>query len=275
MPGKEGWFTEHYGGEVRADDHEGAVAPKRPWQRHNTLRLDAVREEIERLSLREVEKAVALTSLILALDEVDSTLGHFASYLRDWSSRSYKSMQLTVPNMTPAEREHSVHQRDIFDLIDETEVDLAYFDPPYGSNNERMPSSRIRYPAYYHLWTSICLFDRPALFGKVNRRADSSDGFAPSVFEDFRRDSSGRFVVVEAIDRLIKRTKAKHSLLSYSSGGRATAEELHSVIDSNGTLVEAVEVDHKRHVMTTMRWTHEWVSDTATQNKEFLFLIEK
>jgi adenine-specific DNA methylase len=48
--------------------------------------------------------------------------------------------------------------------------DLAYFDPPYGSNNEKRPPSRVRYAAYYHLWTSICRFDRPILFGKAQRR---------------------------------------------------------------------------------------------------------
>src|SRR6185295_1204184 len=143
-------------------------------------------------------------------------------------------------------REHQVYQNNIFDIVSSVEADLAYYDPPYGSNNEKMPPSRVRYAAYYHLWSSICLFDKPPLFGKANRRADTSDLLSASVFEEFRRKDNGRFVVVEAIERLLKQTKARHIILSYSSGGRATAEELNDVIRGAGKLIEVVEVDYKR-----------------------------
>ena len=266
LQGRHGWFTEHYG---------GVNGSKRPWQRNNTLKLDAIREEIERLNLSQVEKAVALTSLILAMDEVDSTIGHYASYLSDWSPRSYREMKLRVPKLIPKTQEHEVHQSDIFDIASSVEADLAYYDPPYGSNNEKMPPSRVRYASYYHLWTSICLFDKPALFGKANRRADTSDTLSASVFEEFRKNDAGRLIVVEAIERLLKLTKAKHIILSYSSGGRATAAELNDVIRSSGKLVDVVEVDYKRNVMGGMRWTHEWVRDAEQQNTEFLFLIER
>ena len=178
-----------------------------------------MREEIERLPVSEVEKAVLLTSLMLALDCVDSTLGHFASYLRDWSPRSYQKLHLKVPRLIPTRRRHAVYQSDIFDLLPKISADLTYFDPPYGSNNEKMPPSRVRYAAYYHLWTSICLFDKPALFGKAGRRADSSDTVAGSVFEEFRRGDTGRFAALEAIERLLQNTRARHIILSYSSGG--------------------------------------------------------
>src|SRR5215212_4064148 len=215
LHGKHGWFTEHYAGDF-----------KKPWQRHNTLKLDAIREEIEQLNLSRHEKAVALTSLILAMDEVDSTIGHYASYLNEWSPRSYREMRLRVPKLIPKTREHEVRNADIFDLVPSIDADLAYYDPPYGSNNDKMPPSRVRYAAYYHLWTSICLFDNPPLFGKANRRADTSDVLSASVFEEFRKNSDGRFVVVDAIERLLRETRARHVILSYSSGGRATAEEL-------------------------------------------------
>ena len=47
LPGRHGWFTEHYGG----DANTAMERLKKPWQRHNTLKLDAIREEIEQLSL--------------------------------------------------------------------------------------------------------------------------------------------------------------------------------------------------------------------------------
>jgi adenine-specific DNA-methyltransferase len=276
LPGKDGWFTANYGGEPLDGNATSSEAlPKRPWQKHNTRRLDAIREEIDHLNLCEVDKCVAISSLILALDKVDSTLGHFASYLRDWSARSYKAMRLEVPSFSPQALSHTIYENDIFDLLDTVEADVAYLDPPYGSNNDKMPPSRIRYQAYYHVWKSICLFDKPPLFGKVRRRLDSSDTVAASVFEEFRKNLDGRFIAMGAIEHMLRRVKSSRIVLSYSSGGRGTAEELNDVIRRIGKLIKVVEIDHKEHVMAGMRWTNEWIKDCASPNREFLFLIEK
>jgi adenine-specific DNA-methyltransferase len=174
-----------------------------------------------------------------------------------------------------SEHEHQVFRSDVFELVDAVDADLAYLDPPYGSNNEKMPPSRVRYTAYYHIWTSVCLYDRAELFGKAKRRTDTSDTVAPSVFEGFRRDENGRFMAVEAIERLIRRVRAKFIILSYSSGGRATAEELNEVIRANGRLLDVIELDYKKNVMAGMCWTNEWLRDAELPNREFLFLIEK
>ncbi len=271
---KAGWFTEHYGarpGVATTADSE----LKKPWQEHNTQKLDAIREEIDNLSLSENERAVALTSLILALDHVDSTLGHFVSYLKDWSPRSYKDLRLEVPRLFVNTIDHEVVRQDVFSVAKRS-VDLAYYDPPYGSNNEKMPPSRVRYSSYYHVWKTIILNDRPELFGKALRRKDSSDKVAPSVFEDFRRNpNTNRFVAVEAIERLIKNTQARWIILSYSSGGRATADELNAVLHENGSLVEVIELDYRRNVMADMKWTNDWIRDAEAPNREFLFLLDK
>ena len=271
----DGWFTEHYGGQPNGGCAIRPDARKALWQIHNTRKLDAIRQEIEALNLDTVDKAVALTSLMLALDQVDSSLGHFTSYLKDWSPRSYKHMKLHSPKVIASSQGHQVFQSDVLDLAPRVSADLAYYDPPYGSNNEKMPPSRVRYSAYYHLWTSICLFDKPALFGKANRRRDTSDRLAASVFEEFRRSSSGRFIAVEAIEKLIKATQARWIILSYSSGGRATARELNEIIQSNGTLVETVALEYRKNVMSAMRWTNQWVRAAEQPNMEFLFLIQK
>ncbi len=277
LPPKFGWFSEHYGGSPDGDTSRHEDGLKKPWQLHNTMKLDAIREEIDALNLDEIEKAVALTSLILALDSVDNTIGHYSSYLNRWSPRSYNQMQLKVPHLIPQEKDHAVYQQDIFELLEDVEADLAYFDPPYGSNNEKMPPSRVRYAAYYHLWTTIILNDRPALFGKAKRRRDTSDRLAASVFEEFRRNpDSGRFIAVEAIERMLMAVNARYIILSYSSGGRATADDLHAAIQRAGKLRRVMEVDYRQNVMAGMKWTNEWTREVApNSHREFLFLIEK
>lgn len=263
----DGWFTEHYGG----DD---STKQKRPFQKKNTRKLDAIRAKINDLNLNDIDESVCLTSLILALDSVDNTLGHYVSYLAKWSPRSYKDIELKVPNLFPIMGQHSVLRGDIFSTIENRDFDLAYYDPPYGSNNEKMPPSRVRYASYYHIWKTVILNDEPELFGKVNRRADTRDKKAASIFEEFRKNGDGKFIAMHAIKELIEKTNAKYILLSYSSGGRATRAELMDIIDSNGKLIKAYDIDYKHNVMGGMRWTNEWIN-SDNKHKEYLFLMEK
>ena len=275
IPPVDGWFTQFYGGEANGGCAVGQDGLKKLWQVRNTRKLDGIREEIDRLKLDRVEKAVALTSLILALDRVDNTLGHFASYLKTWSPRSYRDLTLKVPELFATDGEHQVCRGDIFDRLPYIRSDLAYFDPPYGSNNEKMPPSRVRYASYYHIWTTVCLFDKPHVMGKAKRREDTSDPIAASIFEEFRQDEEGRYMAVQAIDRLLRSVNSRWIILSYSSGGRATAEELDRAIAQNGKQLEVMEIDYQRNVMAGMTYTDEWLRDADQPNREFLFLIEK
>ncbi|MEL6749555.1 MAG: DNA adenine methylase [Pseudomonadota bacterium] len=243
---RDGWFTKNYGGLNNNGSSIQKDGSKKPWQLHNTKKLDGIREEIDSLNLPEVDKAVALTALIIAMDEVDNTLGHFTSYLRNWSARSYKRMQLRLPAIFKNNNENKVIKGDIFNTLETVSADFSYFDPPYGSNNEKMPPSRVRYASYYHIWTSIIKNDKPSVFGKANRRKDTSDVIATSVFEEFRKSSEGDFIAVKAIEKLIEKVRSKYVALSYSSGGRATAEELNKVLNSHGTLIKTIEMDYKK-----------------------------
>lgn len=278
LPPLEGWFTEHYGNKKDAETPIRPDGKKAVWQYHNTTKLDAIREEIDKLNLSEDEESVALTSLIYALDKVDSTLGHYAAYLKDWSPRSYNSLKLEVPTINPLKGKHSISSMDIFERLKTigTQVDLAYFDPPYGSNNEKMPPSRVRYASYYHLWKTVILNDEPEVFGAANRREDSRDSVASTAFEDFRRsDKTGRFLALEAIENMVQSANCHYLLLSYSSGGRATFKELTDILGESGKLLQVAEIEYKRNVMAGMRTTNQWVELTPKPNIEYLFLLEK
>jgi adenine-specific DNA-methyltransferase len=273
----DGWFTENYGGDDSNGKSVDGNGLKAPWQKKNTRKLDAIREEIDCLNLDYITKAICITSLILALDQVDSTLGHYAAYLNEWSPRSYKDLKLEVPKLWINNNNNVVMNYDVFDAINRLPgaVDLAYFDPPYGSNNEKMPPSRVRYASYYHIWTTICLNDKPGLFGKAKRRVDTSDTIAASVFEEFRRNESGRFICLEAIERMIKGVKAHYIILSYSSGGRATSNELYDILNTHGKIIDIKKIDYKKNVMSTMKWTNDWAKDSEEKNYEYLFLMKK
>ena len=266
LKGYDGWFTENYGGEE--------VQTKKPFQAKNTRKLDAIRDEIDALNLSWEDKCVLLTSLIYALDAVDSTLGHYVAYLSEWSPRSYKDLKLVLPKRFPIASDNRVLRNDIFDTVSKYEFDFAYFDPPYGSNNEKMPPSRVRYNSYYHIWTSVIQNDKPQLFGKANRREDSRDENGASIFEEFRKDDDGHFIAMKALKKLIEETRAKYILLSYSSGGRASKQELSDIMNQSGKMLKAIEIDYKKNVMGNMRWTNEWINSDGKYH-EYLFLMEK
>lgn len=268
LKGYDGWFTKNYGG-------DNVMTVKAPFQKKNTQKLDAIRDRIDELELNDVDKSVILTSLLLALDAVDSTLGHFVSYLSTWSARSYKDLHLKLPKRFKSGGKHRVVRDDIYNVVGGNNTyDLAYFDPPYGSNNDKMPPSRVRYASYYHIWTTVIRNDKPTLFGKANRREDSRDLTAGSVFEEFRRNESGDFIAIEAIRTLLQTTNARYILLSYSSGGRATKQELEEILERTGNVLKIVEIDYKKNIMASMSWTKEWVNH-SDGHKEYLFLIKK
>jgi adenine-specific DNA-methyltransferase len=272
----DGWFTENYGGDGEFEVSNNADGLKKPWQKKNTRKLDAIRNEIDALNLDEITKSVAITSLILALDKVDSTIGHYASYLSEWSPRSYNDIKLKVPALWVNENENVIMNHDIFEALEKLpdNIAIAYFDPPYGSNNEKMPPSRIRYASYYHIWTTICLNDKPGIFGKAKRRIDTSDPLAGSVFEEFRKNDTGKLIVTEAIEKLIKQTKANYIILSYSSGGKVTANEIIDIFNGYCKIIEIEKINYKKNVMSAMRWTNNWIKEIDEDNFEYLFLVE-
>jgi adenine-specific DNA-methyltransferase len=270
----DGWFTYNYGGYANNGVAIQSDGLKKPWQVHNTQKLDGIRREIALLELDPLDTAVALTSLLLALDKVDNTMGHFTSYLSRWSKRSYDNLLLQIPAVFTTDKQHTVWQQDIITLAPHINADLAYLDPPYGSNNDKVPPSRVRYGAYYHLWQTICDYDTPEVFGKAKRRIDTKDSNS-SIFEAYKKDHAGKFIAINALQNTITQLNVEWILLSYSSGGRATAAELIDMLSTVGTVVKVVNIDHKQNVMAYTQSTKKWLRDTYTPNTEYLFLLHK
>lgn len=98
---------------------------------------------------------------------------------------------------------------------------------------------------------------------------------AATVFEDFRKDADNNFIAVKAIEQLIQSVNAKYVALSYSSGGKATAEEIDCILKRHGRFIKTIELDYRRNVMAEMKWTNEWLRDAEEPNREFIFLIDK
>ena len=222
--------------------------------------------------MNDIERHIVLTSLLIALDRVDSTLGHQASYLKEWSARSYKKMELKMPTFyNPHHLEHVIYRKNIFDIASQYH-DLAYYDPPYGSGNDKMPASRVRYKSYYHIWETIVKNDKPQTFGVNHRRIDSKDHHNINPFEDFRK-TNDVYNSDLAIDTLIKKTNAKYVLFSYNSNGRTSIDNLISILAKYLNIFNIEKIPYRKNIMAYMNGNQNWQNDF--KNYEGLILGKK
>jgi adenine-specific DNA-methyltransferase len=269
MPPIAGYFTQHYGGE---DDGSGNVksidGKKKPFLVKNTMRLDAIRDEIDQIAANDSEKAVLLVSLINALDRIENTLGHQAAYLSKWAPRCYRDLTLVEPKLIEGNGNYVVSALDAKAV--KGSFDLAYFDPPYNTNNTHTPTTRVRYASYYHFWTTVVRHDRPTVVGAANRRYDCSSDSLPGCISAY--ESTKYDVVLREVRDLACAIDARYLLFSYSNKGKLKKQDLLDVFSTRGR-VSCQGFSHKENVQKNLTTNNLWLGDSAP-NLEYLFLIE-
>lgn len=272
IEGKNGWFTENYGGIITNNLKGNGIqsdGKKRYWQKHNTMKLDAIRDEIDLISENEIEKSVLLTSLILSLDKVENSVGHQVAYLKDWSTRSSKNMKMLVPELIKGNGEYNSLRCDISDI--NKYYDFIYLDPPYGTNNEKMPTTRVRYHSYYHLWTTVILNDKPKIVGASNRRLDASSDRIEGAISDYEKTDYEH--VRKSIEDLIDNLNCKYFAFSYNNKSKVTYDDLMNIFNKH-KIIQNLKFPYKENVMKKMKSTNKWIFDDS-QNHEYLFFVEK
>ncbi len=257
LKGKAGFITDHYAGGAESN---GAVNDIMYWRKFNALKADAIRAEIDRM-YRPWSRhwCCLMTSLILALDRVDNTVGVQQAFLKNsWSSRSGNPLTLVAPMETKGPRGKAYNQ-DANQLVKTLgdEYDLVYLDPPYTGHN---------YISYYHIWETIVRNDTPEVSGITNRRV----GYARSGYNTKR---ASKFLA-----SLIRRIKSKYVMISYNNEGLISESDMQAMCKRAGTLTIDTVV-HKRNVMSQIG-----IFDKAGKlvgvpgakvNKEFLYLVER
>jgi adenine-specific DNA-methyltransferase len=272
LSGYSGWFTENYGGIVSKNKNGDAIQSdnkKRYWQKHNTEKLDKIRDEIDVISDNDIEKSILLTSLIIALDKVDNSVGHQVSYLRNWSSRSCNNIKLEVPELIKGDGIYNSLKGDISDI--KSHYDFVYLDPPYGTNNEKMKTTRVRYHSYYHLWTTLILNDKPNLVGASNRRLDASSDKIKGAISDY--ESTDYDHVKKSISDLVDNLNCRYFAFSYNNKSKVKYDDLVEIFQRY-SILENLKFEYKENVMKNMKSTNKWSFDNS-KNHEFLFLVEK
>lgn len=264
LSGHRGWLTKNYCDTSGASD--GIV---RVWQPKNGRRADSIREQIElwHLSSRisQWEKDTLITSLILALDKVDNTVGVQQAYLKDWCTRSHNDLKLELPPEIPGVQGSHL-SGDCLKIAYES-ADLAYLDPPYSSHS---------YATYYHIWDSIARWDKPEVGLNTNRRVDRISGH-DSYDASMSSDWNSKKAALSAFEKLIARLPVKWVLISYNNESLISVDKLQEIFKKYKRVI-VTEIDYKRNIMCQIgNAAKDKPDDTEFRKKniEYLFLIQK
>lgn len=193
----------------------------------NGVRIDGIREAIERLDLDAPLRAIALTSLMEAADRVDSTTGVQMAYLKQWAPRAHNDLELRMPDVLPG-RGYAT-QMDAVRAASETEVDVAYVDPPYNQHS---------YMGNYHIWETLVRWDKPNHYGVACKRIEC---------RQYRSPFNRKREIGKAMRALVAAIRARYVVVSFNNEGYLSRETLEEMLRSRGH-VRTIPIDHKRYV---------------------------
>ena len=219
LPVRRGYFTKTFCEESRY------------FQPKNGMRVDAIREGIDKYYADSPLRPILLTSLMEAADRVDSTVGLQMAYLKQWAPRAHQDLEMRIPKLTPGK---GVAIRGDANQLVHTlpHVDLAYLDPPYNQH---------RYFTNYHIWETLIRWDAPDHYGIACKRLDARNDSTKSVFNKKRE-------MPAALTELVKAVKTDTLILSFSNEGFVPIEQLVEACQARGDHVELLAFNSKRHV---------------------------
>lgn len=219
VKGRPGYFTQTF------------CVDSRFFQPHNGERIDAIREEIEKLALAPALRSVVLTSLMEAADRVDSTCGLQMAYVKSWAPRSYNPLSLRMPDVLPAVKHGRCEalRLDANAAVRQMDVDIAYIDPPYNQHS---------YLANYHIWESLVLWDKPEVYGVACKRIDCRER---------KSDYNSKRHHYMTFEDLIAGTSASLLVVSFNNEGYQSRPEMERLLAAHGN-VFVVTKDFKRYV---------------------------
>lgn len=249
IKGREGYVTKNFS--------------KTFFTRENAMKIDAVRENIERLfknkEINLKEKYLLITSLIYAVDKVANIITQYEAYLKEFNPKLFKDgkqvtyhgamkqLVLKVPKIKGKKNcLNEVYNEDANEIISKLkDIDVVYIDPPYTSR---------QYCENYHILENIAEWKKPLLFGKAKKMRRP----------DLKSDYSSKRKVESAFKELISKINAKFILISYNNNGLMTHEQIFNILSAKGKC-KIYEKDYNgAHICTSK----------IRDNKEKLFVCK-
>ena len=222
--------------------------------KRNAERVDFIRNTIESWSnaglINETEYFYLLASLIEGVPFVSNITGTYGAYLKEWDKRALKAFEMARLNVVDNGRSNQSYNKDANKLIREIEGDILYLDPPYNSR---------QYAPNYHLLETISRYDNPEIRGVTGMRP----------YDDIKSDFCVKNKVLDVFEDLIDKAKFSNIVMSYSTQGLMTSEQIETVFKRYG-----IENSYKRYDIPYTKYKSKRAGKTDNL-QEYIFYIRK
>ena len=220
----------------------------------NAIRIDFIRSTIEAWKqnklIDELEYYYLLAALIEGVPYVSNITGTYGAYLKQWDKRALKEFEMVRLDVLDNGRQNKSYNADANKLIRELEGDILYLDPPYNSR---------QYAPNYHLLETISKYDNPQIKGITGMRS----------YKDEKSSFCVKNEVLEVFEDLIDRAKFGNIILSYSTDGLMTSEQIEKVFKKHG-----IESSYKRYDIPYRKYKSKIVKE-HDELQEYLFYVRK
>ncbi|MDR3049372.1 MAG: Dam family site-specific DNA-(adenine-N6)-methyltransferase [Elusimicrobiota bacterium] len=181
----------------------------------NAQRIDFIRNAIElwknNNDINETEYYYLLASLIEGIPSVSNITGTYGAFLKYWDKRAYKKFKMIELDIIDNKRKNFSFNEDALKLVKNIEGDIVYIDPPYNSR---------QYLPNYHLLETVSRYDNPKIHGVTGMREYLNDKSPFCIKKE----------VLDAFNYLIENLKFKNVVVSYSSDGLMSVQQIESVL---------------------------------------------
>ena len=185
----------------------------------NAKKCDAIREKIEERrnekKINEDEYFYLLCILVEGIDKVANTASVYWAFLKKLKKSAINPLKMTPTEVILSYKKNEIYNEDINKLIEHTEHDVVYLDPPY---NQR------QYSWNYHILETIAKNDRPKIHWKTWMRDCSNQ---KSLY-------CSRSQVKKAFKELVDKINANYIFLSYNDEWLMSLDDIKGIMSNRG-----------------------------------------
>lgn len=220
----------------------------------NALRIDYARNTVEEWYnnkiINENEYYYLVACIVEGIPFVSNISGTYGAFHKKWEQRSYKKYELFKLDVTTNNKNNRCFNCDGVELLKIISGDILYIDPPYN---------RRQYLPNYHVLETAALYDFPEVKGVTAQR----------VYDNKKSDFCLKNKVLVAFSELMKNAKYKHIILSYSTDGLMSVDDIETIMKQYGNpnTFKIYEISYRRYKSRETKKTDKL--------KEMLIYIQK